>query len=320
MAVNVGRGTIIGIKAESTYGTAVTPDVFLRTTSVNLNRKQMIEPSPELSGAVGSLEARYRLEEQIEAGGSIEMLAMYEGAGVLWQHLMRDTVATTGSGPYAHVLDLGVARSSLTVEVVRGTSFGGTGYAETFEGSVVSSWTLAWTLNQPARLSMEVISETTTGPDDTPTSATYTANHQPMLFHHVTMVWNSVTYKMRSLRIGVRHNVDRLYVLGSKLTEEPVITAPPEVFIEAEILAETWTAISGQQAATSATATVTCTNGTQSLSAVLRQVAWDEATVSHSDNGPQYIQVRGRALGSGSSSSPGLSVTITNSQSTFTAA
>jgi len=327
MAQLVGRGTYIGIGTESTYGTAVSRTIFFRVLSAGLQDTQASERSAELVGATGSLGYRFRMQGNIEAGGPVSMLFFYEGAGLLWQHLMRTTVSTAAdtpsSGLHTHTLHLGSTASSFTLEQVKGTSVqGGTTYAETFEGAVCSSWSISCEVGQPAKLDMTWIAETTTGADDTPTSPTYTTNYYPVLGHHVVCLWNSVAYKMRSFRINVDLHNERLYVLGSKVTANPPQTAPPDVVFEAEMLAQDWTLITAQQAVTesSMVLTVTGTNST-AMTITLRQVAWDSQTSNVQDsNGVQYVRVRGYALGSSSASTPELTMAIVNTQSSFVAA
>lgn len=318
MAAIVHRGTYIGYKVESTYGTAVTPDRFLRVLSTNVNKRVEIIRSEELTGATGSREASYSAGAQITAEGSIRTLVLYEGMGVLWQHLFRNTVSTgsPSSGYYPHTLHLGATASSLTVEVPRGNS----GNAETFEGVKVTSWELSVTAGQFAELSMNLLGETTTGADDTPTSATHTTTQTKVISHHVTVTYNSTTYKCRSAKVSVDLTDARIDVLGSQLTQEPLPMGIPVVTFSAEVLAEDWSLIAAQQAETSASAVITIATGSYSMVFTMRLMKLSTADVDHSGNGPAYVQIMGMPLGSASATAPGLSVVITNQQSTFTAA
>lgn len=325
MAQLVGRGTYIMLGTEVTYGTVVSRTVALRVLSAGLQRTQQLMRSEELVGAAGSNGRRFRMQGNIEAGGPVSMYLFYEGAGLLWQHLMRTTVTTQAdtpsSGLHTHTLHLGSTYSSFSLEQVKGASVqGGTTYAETFEGSVVSEWSISCALGEVAKLDTTWIAETTTDPDDTPTSPTFTSNYYPVMCHQIVAAWNSTTYKMRSFRVGVNLGVERVPTLGSKVTSQPVQANPPDVVFEAEFLATDWSLITAQHAATesSLVLSVIGTNST-AMTITLRVVAWETAENTQDSNGIQYVRVRGYALGSSSASTPELTVAIVNTQATFTA-
>ena len=320
MAAVQGWGTRLGFGVESAYGDSASRTIFLRPVSVALSSKSVLAVTDNLTGASTSYEAQYRDRMNTEAGGSISWEPGYEGEGLLWQAMMGTTATTTGTNPYTHNLHLGQTFSSLTCEVVRGTAVqGGTTVSEVFDGMMCTSWSLSCAVGQRAKIESEWIAETSAGPAGTPTSATYTANRSALIGHQITLVWNSATYKAYSVKIGVDRALERDYPLGSRLTLQPLATRGPVVMVEAELRIEDWTIITGQQAGTEATATITISDGTNSLTFTARKVAWDEAPVSHSSQGKQTVTVRGQALGATSSSTTGLSMVVVNTQSSFTA-
>lgn len=320
MAAVQGWGTRVGLGAESTYGTAVTRTAFIEVVSVDLNKKSILTPGETLAGASTSYEAAHRDRMLTEAGGSMQLVPEYEGQGLLWQHLMGNTASTSGSGTYIHTVHLANTMTPLTTEVVRGAAVqGGTTVSEVFDGGMCTSWSLSCTVGQRAKLDTTWIHEDSAGPAGSPTSATYMTNRLRMLGHEIMLVWNSVTYKAYSFRLGVDRALERDYPLGSRLTLQPLASRGPVVTFEAELRIEDWSAITGQHAATEATATLTITDGTNSLTFTIRKVAWDEAMVSHSSQGKQTVRVRGQALGASSASTVGLSAVFVNSQSSFTA-
>lgn len=322
MAAVQGWGTRVGLGGESVYGTPVSRAAFIEVTSAEINRKSVLAIAETLAGASTSYEAAHRDRMQTEAGGTIQWVPEYEGQGLVWEHLMGATASTSGpsGGLYTHTLHLGWTMTPLTTEVVRGAAVqGGTTYCEVFDGGMCTSWVFSCSANQRAKLDTTWIHEDSAGSAGSPTSATYTTNRLRVLGHQISVVWNSTTYVCYSIRIGVDRALERDYGLSSRLTLQPLASRGPVVSIEAEIKATDWALITAQQGATEATATVTVTDGTNSMTFTLRKVAWDEATVSHTTQGKQTVRVRGQALGASSSSTVGLSLVVVNSQSSFTA-
>lgn len=320
MAAVQGWGTRVGLGAESTYGTAVTRTAFIEVVSADFNKKSVLAAGETLAGASTSYEAAHRDRMLTEAGGSMQLVPEYEGQGLLWQHLMGNTASTSGSGPYVHTLHLAWTMTPLTTEVVHGAAVqGGTTVSEVFDGGMCTSWSLSCTVGQRAKLDTTWIHEDSAGPAGSPTSATYTTNRLRMLGHEITLVWNSTTFKVYNFRLGVDRALERDYPLGSRLTLQPMSTRGALVTFEAEIRLEDWALPIAQHAATSATGTLTISDGTNSFVFTLRQLAWDEAMVSHSSQGKQTVRVRGQGLGSTSASTVGLTLVATNSQSSFTA-
>lgn len=133
-----GRGAVIGLGEESTWGTAVSRTNWRPLISTDLTRTIEKVPRPSLRvGAAGAMRRAHYVQAD-NAGGSFEIEATYENVGLLIKHIM-GTVATTGSGPYTHTYTFADdVPTGLTIENVRGT-----GTSEVFEGCRINTATLA---------------------------------------------------------------------------------------------------------------------------------------------------------------------------------
>ncbi len=217
-----GIGTFLGFGKESTWGTAVSRTNWSRATDagVSLRKQQIILPVPELShGTNGDIRNTYLSRE--ETTGGFEVLARYDGIGLLLEALLGGTAATSGSSsPYSHSFGLGSSLPALSVEVVRGTS----GKAEVFEGFKVSSWTLSGAAGEPVRLAVEGIAQTSAA--TRPTAGTPAEASTELVVAHqaTTTTFGGTTYTLQSFEITGNNNISDLLEVGSLTTSEPPIS------------------------------------------------------------------------------------------------
>ena len=263
MALQFGRSAFIKYEQESTYGTAVTPTISNRVTSVSLGRSQERERTTHLSQSDAAFAvATFDAFEQ--AGGSIEMPLFYKGMGQLFKAAIGGTPVTTGSGPYTHAFEPTTVLPSLTMSFQRGT-----GSVETFEGVMVTSMTISCEAGAEASASFEVIAETASART---TAITPSFGDGAQVFHHQagTLSYNSNTYTVRSFEFTIDNKLERVNNLGSKLTGQPQISDVREVTITATLDLSDNNLYNSQLAGDQSDVSLTFTAGADSMTFLLR--------------------------------------------------
>ena len=263
MALQFGRSAFIKYEQESTYGTAVTPTISNRVTSVSLGRSQERERTTHLSQSDAAFAvATFDAFEQ--AGGSIEMPLFYKGMGQLFKAAIGGTPVTTGSGPYTHAFEPTTALPSLTMSFQRGT-----GSVETFEGVMVTSMTISCEAGAEASASFEVIAETASART---TAITPSFGDGAQVFHHQagTMDFDGSSYTVRSFEFTIDNKLERVNNLGSKLTGQPQISDVREVTITATLDLSDNDLYNAQLSGVQSDVTLTFTAGADSMTFLLR--------------------------------------------------
>ena len=179
MALASGLAAQLGLKEETTYGTAVTVDTFgeFVSESIKFDRSR-IESAGLRAGrrvlhrwAQGSQRAAGDLELELPNVGVIGWLLKHAFGGV----------ATTGSGPYVHTFTPGdLAGKGLTVQIGR-PDMGGTVRAFTYNGAKVTSWSIAASVDEyvKATFSLYALAEAT---GTALATASYPAGLAPFVF------------------------------------------------------------------------------------------------------------------------------------------
>lgn len=263
MALQFGRSAFVKYEQESTYGTAVTPTISNRVTSVSLSRSQERERTTHLSQSDAAFAvATFDAFEQ--AGGSLEMPLFYKGMGQLFKCAIGGTPATTGAGPYTHAFEPTTVLPSMTMSFQRGT-----GSVETFEGVMVSSMTISCEAGAEASASFELIAETASART---TAITPSFGDGAQVFHHQagTLDFNGGNYTVRSFEFTVDNKLERVNNLGSKLTGQPQISDVREVTITATLDLSDNDLYNAQLAGTQADVSLTFTSGADSMTFLLR--------------------------------------------------
>ena len=263
MALQFGRSAFIKYEQESTYGTAVTPSISNRVTSVSLSRSQERERTTHLSQSDAAFAvATFDAFEQ--AGGSVEMPLFYKGMGMLFKAAIGGTPATTGGGPYTHAFEPTTVLPSMTMSFQRGT-----GSVETFEGVMVTSMTISCEAGAEASASFEFIAETASART---TAITPSFGDGAQVFHHQagTLDFNGVNYTVRSFEFTVDNKLERVNNLGSKLTGQPQISDVREVTITATLDLSDNNLYNAQLAGTQSDVSLTFTAGGDSMTFLLR--------------------------------------------------
>lgn len=154
MASPAGISGYIGFKKESTWGTAVVPDVFHEGfTGGGFAVEQ--ERIPSMGLRAGRRVTSVRKPGPRVVSGTVNLELWSEPMVGLLEQMFGD-VATTGAGPYTHVATPdALGGKSLTVQIVKPDS-GGTLHGFDYPGAKVTSWTLECSVGELAQLQLEM--------------------------------------------------------------------------------------------------------------------------------------------------------------------
>lgn len=234
MAIRSGLAAQLGFGAESTVGTAVTPNRWTEFTSESLALTiERIESEGLRAGNRVVRSDRWTAgQRSVEGSFSLDLTA--ENSGILFKHLL-GAASTTGAGPYTHECTLGDPHGlAFTMEVGRPDN-SGTVRAFTYSGVKLSEATFANEVNGLLTGEFSVI-----GKDETTgsiTSASYPASQELLSFVGATITVGGSSYNCTDISISVNTGLDaERYSLGSATIREPVAASMVE--ITAEVNAE----------------------------------------------------------------------------------
>ena len=230
MAIGSGLGAQLGIAAETTYGTFVTPSRFVEFTKESLVLKKTTAQSAGIAaGRLLALSSR-RVLTRREASGSIDMEIVNKSMGLLIQALMGTTVTPVqqGAGPaylQTHTL-ADTAGKSLTIQ--KGVPLTtGTVTKKNILGCKITSGEFACEVGGMLTGSFEF-----DGRDVEETSALAVASYPAMTpFHFGQMSLKTGTFGTETARSGIRkvsckverpQEVERFYAGAAGLKAEPI--------------------------------------------------------------------------------------------------
>lgn len=222
---------LFGLKSESVWGTGVTPDLFLGGW---LSGNPVREQPPLVSQGI---RAGRRTPNCISAGaktvaGTVELELTPAPMATLMRHMF-GTVNTTGSGPYTHTASLGTLNGkSFTGQWgIAGT--GGTVHPFTMPGSKITSWTIAATAGEIAKLSLDISAKDYV-------TATGLASASYLSACPFTFVQGSITVdgdelgEVNSFELNVDRSLRVKHYVGSPLIQEQIEEGRPEVMISVD--------------------------------------------------------------------------------------
>lgn len=280
----------LGIKTETTVGTAVTPDIFVPVLSSRVNIDEGYMRSDGIrAGRVTRTPAR--LGRRV-VGGSVEM-ELYNGSvATLLKHAFGG-VSTSGAGPYTHTYTPGShLGDSFTLQLgIEDTA--GTVQPFTFSGCKMDSWQLTAAVGELAKFSFDF-----TAKDVVTATALASASYStltPFSFVEATTVTvngaavasaNAATY---SCNKGFRN--DR-HVLGSRTIREQREQEKFEFMTEITADFDNLTLFALAVAATQVASVLTLSNGTESLAITSSgQVVGDPPSLESHGIEPQTIRL-----------------------------
>lgn len=321
MATALGRGLVIGIGEESTYGTAVSRTAWFRGVSCSLERKSIKTRLPRLVASSSSANRAKHFIEREEVAGDIELELCYEGMGLILKHATGGTPATTGpsGGLYTHVFKLGATLpTGLTIEVIRGTG-NSSNAAEVFEGCKIAKAVFRISAGGILMVRLSIIGETATA-RTTAGSPSYTTNDLPVVHHQGAQFgWNSYNRSLTSFELTIDNKLVTRQFIGSLVTKEPQRSDFTDVRTSIGSEWETEDYYVGMTADTEADTSIVFSGaGSRSLTFALHNAYID--TVSSPISGPGIIMENATLIGQTDGTDEGLAITVINTQSTAVAA
>ncbi len=322
MGIRRGIGLAFGLAEESTWGTAVSRDTWIRGNSSGLQVDVVKKRRPDLYLSTTGAPIKHYTEKQ-DAGGTIEVLFGFEGHGKIIKHALWGTPTTTGpsSSLYTHTYPLAAdPPTGLTIEEVRGTDASGTNAARVYEGCLIDSVT--WELSAGGLLTetLDIIAETAAAESSAGTPSFTTNEIEALHSAAGSLAWNSTNYAdIRTMKVSVKRNLARRNRLGSHLTSKPV-PGVPEIMMEFEIDTTNADWLTGLTADTESAATITITgSGSRSVAFAVHKAYVH--SVSDPIQGPDVITQKVTLIGQWSSTTDrGITVTVINTQSSAIAA
>lgn len=234
MADRSGIASQLGLKAEATYGTAVTVDRFLEFVSEGLKLDVARNESKGLRSGQRLARFDHWAAGKRQAGGQIEFEVANKGFGLLLTTMSLGAVTTTADGlGWRHRGTLGdLFGDSMTVQVGR-PDVSGTVQPFTYSGCKVADWELSQAIDDflSLKLTLDARDETTATALATATAPTVTE-----LFHwgglSVTVAGSA--FDVTSLKIAGNNGLkaDRHFLRGSTLKKEPIEEKLREITFE----------------------------------------------------------------------------------------
>ena len=213
----------LAVKAESTYGTAVTPDRFYEISGESLRLDVGRTRSAGLrSGQRGDRTDRF-LPFKVGVSGGWTMDVPTKGFGVILKQIFG--AVSTGSvsdANYTHTFTPGtLVGKSLTVEVNRPDTTA-SDQAFTFEGVKITTAEFACDVDGVLTCDLGVIGEDQTA-NTSPTAASYSSDFRVFSFVNGSMTIASTATPITGWRFRCTNSFDtRRFVRGSALTKEPL--------------------------------------------------------------------------------------------------
>lgn len=318
----VGRGGVIGIGVESTWGTAVSRTNWKDMRSMGLHRMVTHTPYGHL-GYPGQVSSNHRgsFIESDFAGGPLSFDMAYDDSTLLLlYHLMGKVTDSGASAPYTHAFEIAdPLPTGLTIEQISG-QHASVNHAEVFEGCKLNGGRIIIEAGNVVRIETEVLAETSGG---LTSAGTPSMNSAPeyLTHHHATtkVLWNSTILPCSSLTFDIARNLVRRHEMGSKFTSEPHQEQGTEVTFELRCKWQEVATDADHLAGTLRSLDVTFT-GTGDNTAQFTCDAAQIIEVTREVNSKGGIDkvIRGRCYAT-AGGHEGLDITITNDNSVYSA-
>ena len=213
----------MGFKTETTYGTAVTVDVF-HPGYLSDNPVRQQDPLTSRGHKGNRYTESLMLTGPKTVSGPFNFELFPVPLTNLLRHMFGTGVTTTGAGPYTHTVSPGAAEDSFTAQVgIYGT--GGTVHPFTYSGCKLTGWNIAATQGEIARMGLDVIAQDyVTG--TALASASYgsgSSDDSPFTFVDGSVsVAGSTLARVTSFNLEASFNRRVQHYIGSALIKDPV--------------------------------------------------------------------------------------------------
>lgn len=226
----------LGVKKETTYGTAVTVDRFFEFTSESMKLDTGRAESRGLRTGQRAPRSDRFVPYALGASGGISFDVLSKGFGIWLEHML-GTVATAGptDTAYTHTGTVGtLCGKSFTLQVNRPFgACGDTPQAFTWEGGKISKWELSLSTEGVLSASFDLVCE-----DETTATALATASYPASaeIFSWVggKCTVGGVAVDVKSWKVSVDNKLDdsRIYLRENTRRKEPVESDYREISAE----------------------------------------------------------------------------------------
>jgi hypothetical protein len=226
----------LGVKDESTYGTAVTVDKFFEFDSESIAAEQGRVESSAIRAGSRAMRADRRVPYQMGASGSIQLPVLSKGFGFWLKHSL-GTVGTAGPAEtdvYTHTGTVGsLTGDFFTAQVGIPQAGGGTISPKTAAGGKVKSFELSCAageaLSYSADLDFQKLEHTTTL-----ATASYPTSTELLTFisGSVTIAGDAVAVRSFSVKVDNGLAIDRRFLRSNALKKEPVEAGHRKIDVE----------------------------------------------------------------------------------------
>lgn len=318
MSAHSPFGTRLLIKEETTYGTAVTPDVAWPVLSCDLQKLVLYQARQELSRESSRLPSS-KVPTEYEVGGPVSMELGYEGFGYFW-YMLLGAKASSGAGPYDHTYTMALDRPFMTGEQVNGTGIqGGTTQSRPFAGLQIARASIRIEAGGVMSAQYDLIGQDAGSPQ-TPTSVTLASVAPSNLIqaqHAGDLGWDGGTLDWRSIEISLDNGMVKRRVNNQLKVARPAPVNDTQLRVRVTRDMNDRTYETAHDGATESDLTLSITNGTHTIAHTWHNAFVDRRSTSRS-RGDTILETL-EFVPQADSTDGGWEVVVTNSQSSAVA-
>jgi len=317
MALKSGLAAQVGLKTESTWGTAVAVDRFTPLISESMTEKIERLESAGIAPGARVLRSGQWATGNVEVSGDLGFELYQQGMGLWFRHMF-GAVSTSGAGPYTHTFTPGdMSDDHFTLQIGK-PDVAGTVQPFTFSGCKVTEWELAAKAGELVTLGVSVVGKDLATGTSLATASYGAGSGLPFSFAHASVtVGGSAAYvKEITLKGSNGLAVDRRGI-GSAYIKEP---------LEAELRAyegemvcefESLTQMNLFRNGTENALVLTIDAGSAAKCVITTNVRYDGSTPEVQGRGVTELKVPFKCLGP-STDAGAISAVLTNSDATPT--
>lgn len=317
MALKSGLAAQVGLKTETTWGTAVAVDRFTPLISESMTEKIERLESAGIAPGARVLRSGQWATGNVEVSGDLGFELYQQGMGLWFRHMF-GAVSTSGAGPYTHTFTPGdMSDDHFTLQIGK-PDVAGTVQPFTFSGCKVTEWELAAKAGELVTLGVSVVGKDLATGTSLATASYGAGSGLPFSFAHASVtVGGSAAYvKEITLKGSNGLAVDRRGI-GSAYIKEP---------LEAELRAyegemvcefESLTQMNLFRNGTENALVLTIDAGSAAKCVITTNVRYDGSTPEVQGRGVTELKVPFKCLGP-STDAGAITAVLTNSDATPT--
>ena len=302
-----------GLKAETTWGTAVVVDRFYELRSEDITATfERVESEAIRSGQLHARSDDWTTGVT-RVAGSFAVDLTTKNMALLFRHAL-GAVATSGAGPYTHTLTPGnKAGLGLTMQAGRPGS-AGTVHPFTWAGCKLSGFELSFAVDEVASVTFPVVGKSQTTATALAT-ANYTASNALLAFTHGSILIGGAAAKVKggTLTYDTPLNTDRVFV-GDSTINEPLENGRREATFSLDCEFDDLTAYNRIVNGTEAALSIAFTRGADSVT-FAGNARFDEGTPTLDDMDLLDLTLTGKLVATAADSTA-LTVTVVSSEAT----